>query len=74
MITKVVLPKNEYEKLRRQASAYRRLAARVFESVIKDPIEEVIIDFRNTGLYTEAFLEDLGDGLRRSSYAKRHAH
>jgi len=39
--------------------------------MIKDPIEEVINDFRKTNLYTKGFLADLEDGLKKSSYAKK---
>ena len=56
--------------MRKQAEGYQKLASRLFESVIKDPIQEVVEDFRGTGLYTEAFLKDLEDGLQKSSYNK----
>lgn len=68
----VRVPKTEYECLRRQAAAYRAFAARLFRSVLEDPIEDVVEDFRKTKLYAEAFLKDLESGLRKSSYAKRH--
>jgi len=73
-MTQVTLPKIEYEQLKRQAQAYRRFAAKFFEMVIQDPIEEVVEDFRKTNLYTEEFLKDLGSGLRKSSYLKRYEH
>ena len=71
MVT-VTLPKTKYEQLRRQAEAYRKLAAELFELVLQDPIEEVVRDFRATNLYTEEFLQDLEAGLRKSSYARRY--
>lgn len=70
-MVKITLPKTEYEKLKRQAEAYRRFAARFFELAIQDPIDEVVEDFRKTKLYTEEFLKDLESGLRKSSYAKK---
>jgi hypothetical protein len=66
----VSLPKTEYEKLQRQAFAYQALTQRLFEAVIKDPVADVVSDFRTTKLYTEEFLQDLENGLRKSSYAK----
>lgn len=67
---KISLPKKEYQRLRRQAAAYRKLTENIFASVLRDPIKEVREDFRKTGLYTEAFLDDLDQGLRKSSFAK----
>ena len=72
-MVQVTVPKTEYEQLKRQAQAYRRVLGKIFESAIKDPIEDVVEDFRNTGLYTKEFLRDLRGGLRKSSYAKKHA-
>lgn len=64
----VIVPKQEYTKLRKKAAAYEKLAGALFKAVARDPIEEVVEDFRTTGLYTDLFLRDLGDGLRKSSY------
>ncbi len=66
----ITISKTEYRKLRRQATAYQKLTSRLFESVIKDSIQEIINDFRKTDLYTDNFLEDLENGLRKSSYGK----
>ena len=71
-MVKVEIPKTEYEQLKKQAEAYRRFAARFFESVVRDPIDQVVEDFRKTNLYPEVFLKDLESGLRKSSYLKRH--
>lgn len=73
-MVKVTLPKNEYEQLKRQAKAYQKFTAKLFESVIQDPIEEVIKDFRKTNLYTEEFLKSLESGLRESSYSKNYGN
>ena len=69
-MVKVSIPKTEYQQLRRQAAAYRKITENVFASVLRDPIMEVKEDFRKTGLYTATFLDDLETGLRKSSYAK----
>lgn len=69
---KVAIPKIEYERLRREASAYRKFATHFFQSAVRDPIDEIVEDFQRTDLYTQEFLEDLADGLRKSSYSKTH--
>ena len=69
-MSNVTLSKAEYRKLKQQADAYKKITKRIFESVIRAPLEEVIEDFRQTELYTDDFLEDLEKGLRKSSYAK----
>lgn len=73
-MVRVTIPKTEYEKLKRQAGAYRRFAAKFFESIIRDPIAEVVEDFRKTNLYPKEFLKDLEVGLRKSSYAKKYGN
>ena len=50
--------------------AYRDLAARVFALPLKDPVAEVVVDFKAVGLYSDDFITDLEDGLRQSSYSK----
>ncbi len=67
----VTIPKKEYEKLKSQALAYKKMTKNLFSAVIQDPISEVVADFKKVGLYTPSFLKDLGDGLRKSSYVKR---
>jgi hypothetical protein len=69
-MAQVTISKTEYLRLRRQASAYQKLTSRLFEAVIKDPIQEVVEDFRKTNFYTPGFLKDLERGLRKSSYAR----
>lgn len=69
-----MIPKTEYEKLKKQATAYRKFAERFFGLLIKDPIEEVVEDFRRTDLYTEKFLKDLETGLKKSSYTKQYGN
>lgn len=69
-MNKVAIPKTEYSRLQRQANAYRKLAGRFFESVMRDPIDAVLEDFTETNLYSEGFIRDLRDGLKKSSYGK----
>ena len=66
----ITISKKEYSKLRTKAKAYEKLAGEVFRNVLKDPVKEVVDDFRKTGLYTDEFLIDFENGLRKSSYAK----
>ena len=67
---RITIPRSEYLRLRRQANAYQKMAGRLFETVVKDPIQDVVEDFRKTNFYTDGFLIDLEDGLRKSSYGK----
>jgi hypothetical protein len=69
----ITIPKAEYKKLQQQAKAYQKLTGQLFKSIIRDPIQDVIQDFRKTDLYTDEFLKDLEGGLRKSSYAKTKA-
>lgn len=68
---KITISKEEYKKLKKQSEAYKKLAGHLFETVIKDPIKDVVADFRGTGLYTNDFLSDLENGLRKSSYSAK---
>lgn len=70
-MSKVIISREEYKKLKNQSEAYKKIATRLFEVVIKDQIEEVVSDFRQTNLYTKGFLSDLDNGLRKSSYSSR---
>ena len=73
-MAEITIPKTEYEILKKQATAYRKFVEKFFDTIIKDPIEEVVKDFRKTDLYTEEFLDDLESGLRKSSYAKKYGN
>ena len=72
MAEKITIPRIEYVRLKREAQAYRRFAEQLFQTVVQYPIDDVVADFRKTNLYTEEFLADLEDGLRKSSYAKSY--
>ncbi len=67
----VTIPKSEYKKLVSKAKAYEKLAESFYETSIEEPVENIVSDFRNTNLYTNEFLNDLEDGLRKSSLGKR---
>ena len=64
----VTLKKSEYLKLKKQAAAYRALTGQFFRRVLVDSVEDVVEDFKATGLYSKSFLADLADGLKKSSY------
>jgi len=66
----ITISKKEYQKLKGQALAYRKMAKSLFLAVVKDPISEVVQDFKATGLYNKNFLKDLESGLKKSSYLK----
>jgi len=68
----ITLSKTEYERLTRQAEAYRRLAQRFFEAALYGSAQEVVDDFKQTKLYTDEFINDLETGLKKSSYGKKH--
>lgn len=70
-MTFITIPKTEYQQLKRQALTLRRFYVKIFQSALRDPIDEVMADFEKTDLYTPEFLRDLEQGLRQSSYAKR---
>ena len=65
----VTIPKSEYIRLNKISEIYNNLAKTVFENIINDPIDEVVKEFRDTGLYTSEFIDDLEAGLKKSSYS-----
>ena len=69
-MSQVTISEQEYKQLKRQGVAYRKLAAKLFQSVVKDDVASVVRDFANTDLYSKGFLADLEKGLRKSSYGK----
>lgn len=66
----ITIPKTEYERLEREAKAYRKFAERFFESVLEDSVSNIMKDFQETGLYSDGFLSDLENGLKKSSVGK----
>lgn len=67
----ITLPRPEYETLRKKARAYEELAGLFFKKTRIDSTDDVIIDFKKTGLYSEDFLFDLKTGLEQSSRSKK---
>ncbi len=67
----VTIPKTEYQRLEREAKAYRKFAERFFESVLEDSVPSIMRDFKETGLYSEEFLLDLENGLKKSEHVKK---
>ena len=67
----VTIPKTEYQRLEREAKAYRKFAERFFESVLEDSVPSIMRDFKETGLYSEEFLLDLENGLKKSAHVKK---
>lgn len=64
----ITLPKTEYQRLKLQAKAYQKIMGKFFELAVKDPLWQIVDDFRKTNIYTKGFLEDLESGLKKSSY------
>jgi len=69
-MAEITISKTEYQTLQKQARAFQIFAEHFFNSLIKDPVSQVVEDFRKTNLYTADFLADLEDGLLSSSWAK----
>lgn len=67
----IILPRQEYETLRKKARAYEELAGLFFKKTRVDSMDDVVSDFRKTGLYSEEFLFDLKTGLEQSSRSKK---
>lgn len=67
----IILPRLEYETLRKKANAYEELAWLFFKKTRVDVMDDVVSDFRKTGLYSEEFLFDLKTGLEQSSRSKK---
>lgn len=63
----VAIPKIEYEALQKKAKAYEELAGLFFRKAKESSIEDIVEDFRKTGLYSRGFLKDLKNGLDGSS-------
>ena len=69
-MSRITISKTEYTKLKKESKAYRAVASRLFEMLIKDPVKNVVEDFRKSGLYSKEFIADLEQGLRKSSYSR----
>ena len=69
-MSEVTIQKEEYQALKRESVAYRKIASKLFASVVKDDVAVVIRDFAKTRKYSKDFLKDMETGLRKSSYAR----
>lgn len=67
----ITIEKTEYDRLERELKTYRKFAERFFESVLEGSVSDVVQDFKDANVYSEDFLEDLEDGLKKSSYGKK---
>lgn len=74
MIATVKISKVDFNRLERQAKAYRQFVAHMLSMVVRDPIDDVVADFKDANRYSDDFLRDLTVGLRKSSYARTHGH
>ena len=70
-MNQITISESEYITLKNHFDAYKKLVSNLFSSIIADPINEVVEDFKNTNLYTDNFIKDLESGLRKSSYANK---
>ncbi|OGI60868.1 hypothetical protein A2641_01845 [Candidatus Nomurabacteria bacterium RIFCSPHIGHO2_01_FULL_37_25] len=59
----ITIPKTKYQAIVRQANAYRKLASNFASQMIETPIKVVVGNFNATEKYSQAFLDDLEDGL-----------
>lgn len=66
----ISVSKIEYERLRNIAERYALLRSAVVEDFFEEPptkdVNQIIKEFRETGLYNEKFLQSLADGLKES--------
>lgn len=67
----VKIPKKEYKRLLQVDSAYKKILSEVYKSKLDGDLNDVVRDFRDTNLYTDEFLTDLADGLKKSSYFEK---
>ena len=70
-MSSVTIPKQEYQRLKRQSDAYRAVAAGRFAYIVRDDVETIMKDFEKTNLYSKKFLANLEKGLRRSSVYRK---
>lgn len=66
----ITIPIREYRRLLSAEKAYKKIAGQIYKTAIDTNVNEVVSDFRKTKLYTEEFLTDLEEGLKKSSYFK----
>ena len=68
----VTITKSKYETLKKQAAAYRKIVAAkgvdLFNSPPTRDVKKVVAAMKETGRYSQKFLDSLAKGLARSSY------
>jgi hypothetical protein len=69
-MSQITISKKEYTELKNHSKAYKKTMSGFFDAIVKNPIKDIVADFKKTGLYTEKFLSDLENGLKKSSYSK----
>jgi predicted transcriptional regulator len=65
LMSRITISKTEYSKLRKESKAYQDLMVGLFEQIIKNPIENIVDDFRASNIYSKKFITDLESGLRK---------
>lgn len=50
----------------------KKIAGQIYKTAIDSDVKDVVSDFRKTKLYTEEFLTDLEEGLKKSKRFKSH--
>lgn len=66
---KVTIPKERFERLLLIEEAYTKLSKIVLDSYTENLIAPIIKDFEDTGLYSKEFINDLREGLSKSTYS-----
>lgn len=69
-MSQIIISKKEYIQLKSQSKAYQKKAGNFFKSIIISPINDIVEDFKKTNLYSNKFISDLENGLKKSSYGK----
>ena len=64
-MSQITIPKTEYDKLKKHSRAYKNKLSSFFEAVVSSPVEEVVADFKKTGIYSDGFINDLEIGLKK---------
>jgi hypothetical protein len=67
-MNQVTISESEYLTLKKHSESYKKLVSEFYGTIINDPIQNVVNDFKNTDLYTDGFIKDLENGLKKSSY------
>ena len=71
-MVQITLPKTEYQRLQNIAKRYEMIKQLLEPEIFAKPptknLKQIIKEFRETGLYNEAFLKSLKKGLEESSY------